>query len=122
MTTPPETNLIDLFNHALCKTLLEDPSDVKKMIKQLDSIVKNVKNMKKSIQQMLVRNHPDAAATLVEDFEDSDAKFEKIEHAVKGVGERVKLVEEEVSLKVLFMKLFLTLDIMLTTLQMYRTE
>ena len=97
MTTPPETNLIDLFNHALCKTLLEDPSDVKKMIKQLDSIVKNVKNMKKSIQQMLVRNHPDAAATLVEDFEDSDAKFEKIEHTVKGVGERVKLVEEEVT-------------------------
>ena len=47
MATPPETNLIDLFNHALCKTLLEDPSDVKKMIKQLDSIVKNVKNMKK---------------------------------------------------------------------------
>ena len=97
MATPPETNLIDLFNHALCKTLLEDPSDVKKMIKQLDSIVKNVKNMKKSIQQMLVRNHPDAAATLEEDFEDSDAKFEKIEHAVKGVGERVKLVEEEVT-------------------------
>ena len=64
MATPPETNLIDLFNHALCKTLLEDPSDVKKMIKQLDSIVKNVKNMKKSIQQMLVRNQPDVAATL----------------------------------------------------------
>merc|ERR1711973_119938 len=69
----------------------------KKMIKQLDSIVKNVKNMKKSIQQMLVRSHPDAAATLEEDFVDSDAKIEKIEHTVKGVGERVKLVEEEVT-------------------------
>ena len=46
---------------------------------------------------MLVRNHPDAAATLEGDFEDSDTKFEKIEHAVKGVGERVKRVEEEVT-------------------------
>merc|ERR1712131_230059 len=40
---------------------------------------------------MLVRNHPDAAATLVEDFEDSDAKFEKIEHTVEGVVHGVVL-------------------------------
>ena len=46
---------------------------------------------------MLVRNQPDVAATLEKDFEDSDAKFEKIQHVVKGVGERVKLVEEEVT-------------------------
>ena len=45
---------------------------------------------------MLVRNQPDVAATLEKDFEDSDAKFEKIEHAVKGVGEIVKRVEEGV--------------------------
>ena len=95
-TSETLTKLMKLFNHALVETLLEDPTDVKKMFKQLDSILMNVKSMKEMIQQVVVKNQPEAAATLEEDFEDSDAKLEKIEHEVKGVGDRVKRVEEDV--------------------------
>ena len=43
----PEKSLVDVFNDAFCKTLLENPSDIEKLQNQLTTIIKNVKSMKK---------------------------------------------------------------------------
>ena len=43
---------VDVFNDAL----LENPSDFEEVLKKLDYIMKSVKNMKKSIKQMIARN------------------------------------------------------------------
>ena len=50
----PEKSSIDedVFNDAL----LENPPDFEEVLKKLDYIMKSVKNMKKSIKQMIARN------------------------------------------------------------------
>ena len=75
----PEKSLVDVFNDALCKTLLENPSDIEKLQNQLTTIIKNVKNMKKSIKQMIARNsqHEDSVHVSVEHEEVEDVPASK---------------------------------------------
>ena len=106
----------NILSDVINKAVFENPSDIRKIVEQLDSVIVGIDRIKGGLQQVLRHQlinvesfHPisvtevhmnsedkyDVEGSLYH-YDDENTDFDNIEHDIQEVGQRVDKVEVEV--------------------------